>query len=59
MQETYVNEDEPWMVILEDEASIIFSTHSILKDYTTVQLVFDHGMIILIKQNKDWELIYK
>ena len=57
IKETYVDEDDPWSVILASSAFTICSTTNRLKIYTPVQLVFGRDMILPIKHNVDWELI--
>ena len=57
ISETYVDEDDPWMVILAAAYFSILSTANTLKGYSTGQLVFGRDMILLIKHKVDWELI--
>ena len=57
IKETYDNEDDPWLGILEAPAFAISSTTNRSKGYSTVQLVFIHDMILPIKHEVDWELI--
>ena len=57
--QTYFDEDEPWSGILDAAEFAIFSTIDRLKVYGPFQLVFGRDMIILIKQNVDWERIHQ
>ena len=57
LQQTYVEENDPWAGILAAAAFAIFSTTSRKKGYGTVQLIFGCDMIIPIKHRVDWELI--
>ena len=54
---TYIDEYDPWSVILVVTASILISTKNRLKGYSLNQLLFDYDMIIPIKHTEGWELI--
>ena len=57
IQQTYVDENEPWTGILDAAAFAIFSTTNRQKNYSLGQLIFGPDMILLIKHRVDWELI--
>ena len=59
IKETYVNEDDPWLIILAVSSFAIISTTSRLKGYSPGQLLFGSDMIIPIKHNVDWEVIHQ
>ena len=52
--QTYVDEDDPWTVILAVAASAIFLTTNRQKGYSPVQLIFGRDMILLIKHMVNW-----
>ena len=49
VQQTYVDENDPWKGILAAAAFAIFSTTNRQKGYSMVQLIFGRDMIIPIK----------
>ena len=57
IKDTYVDEYDPWLGILEASALAIHSTSNRLKGCSPGQLVFGRDMIIPIKHKADWELI--
>ena len=57
ISQTYVDEDDPWTVILAAVAFVICSTNNRQKGYSPGQLIFSCDIIVLIKQRVDWELI--
>ena len=57
IQQTCVDKNDPWIVILAAAAFKIFSTTSRQKGYSPGQLIFGRGIILLIKHRVDWELI--
>ena len=57
IQESYVSEDKPCMGILVASELLILCTQNIIESYTLVQMIFEHGMILLIKQYLDCDLI--
>ena len=57
MTQTYVDGDDPWMVILVAAVFEIISTTNRQKGYSLGQLIFVRGMILPIKHEVDWELI--
>ena len=52
--QTYVDEDEPWSVILAVEVFAIHLTTNGPKVYSLGQLLFCGDMILLIKYTADW-----
>ena len=52
--QTYVDEDELWMGILDVSVFAICSTTNSLKGYSPGQLIFVHDMILPIKHRTDW-----
>ena len=46
------------MDVLAAVAFVIFSSQNVLKVYNPTQLIFGHDMILLKKNNVDWELIH-
>ena len=52
--ETYIDEDEPWLCILEVPEFTICSAANRLKFYSTGELVFGPDMNIPIKLMADW-----
>ena len=57
MTQTYVDEDDPWLVILTAEEFAIRLEANSLKGYSPGQVVFGRDTILPIKLNFDWELI--
>ena len=57
IKESYVYEDDPWLVILAAAAFYIRSIENELELYGPSQLLFGYDMIILIKHTMDWGLI--
>ena len=55
--QTYVDEDDPWSVILAAEEISIWSTINSLKFYSPGQLLFGRDMVLPIKHKVDWSLI--
>ena len=55
--QTYVYEDDPWLVILDAESFTIPPTTNRLKVYSLSQLLFCRDLILLIKNRVGWELI--
>ena len=55
--QNYVDEDDPWSVILAAAAFVIRSTTNRMNGYSPVQLIFGRDMILLIKHTVYWELI--
>ena len=55
---TYVDENNPWSIILAAAAFSILSTKNRLKFYSLVQLLLGRDMILLIKHKVDWEIIH-
>ena len=55
--QTYPDKNDPWTVILTAAVFEICSTTDRKKGYSLGQLLFDCGMILLIKNKVDWELI--
>ena len=49
IQQTYVDENDPWTGILDAAAFAIISTANILIGYTLGQLIFGRDMILLLK----------
>ena len=56
IKKTYVDEDDPYLVILVAASFEIFSTKNILKGYIPGQLIFFRDMILSMKYKVDWEL---
>ena len=54
MTQTYVDKDNPWLVILAATEFAIFVTKNRLKGYSPVQLLFGRDVIIPIKHNVGW-----
>ena len=52
--QTYVDEDDPWLGILDAEAFAICATANRLKYYSPEKLVFGHDIILPIKHTVDW-----
>ena len=48
IKEAYVDEDDPWSLVLATESFEIHSTANGLKGYSTCELLFGRDMIILI-----------
>ena len=57
IKDTYVDKDNPWLVILSAEEFTIRSIWNRLKCYSPKKLVFGHDMITSIKHTVGWELI--
>ena len=57
IQQTYVDENDPWTGILAAAAFSIPSTTNRQKGYISGQLIFGCDMILPIKYRVDWELI--
>ena len=57
IQQTYVDKNYPWTVILDATEFEIHSTTSRKKNYISGQLIFGRDMILPIKHRVDWELI--
>ena len=57
IQETYVDDAYPWMVILSAAAYAVHSTYHTAKDKSTIQLVFGRDMILPINHVSDWRYI--
>ena len=55
--QTYVEEDDPWLVNFAAAAFSIISTTNNPKGYSLGQLLFGCDIIIPIKHRVDWELI--
>ena len=55
--ETYVDKDDPWLVILAAAELSIHSAKNRLKVYSPDQLLFFRDIILPIKHKVDWELI--
>ena len=58
ISKTYVDEDDPWLVILAAAAFGICSTENGLKGYSPVKLSFGRDMILPIKHKVGWELMH-
>ena len=56
VQQTYVDENDPWKGILAAAAFAIFSRTNGKKGYIPCQLIFGRDTIILIKHTVYWEL---
>ena len=54
IQQTYVDENEPWTGILDAAAFAIFSTTNRQKGYILGQLIFGRDMILPIKHTVGW-----
>ena len=54
VQQTYVDENDPWTGILAAAAFAIRSTTSRKKGYIPGQLIFGRDMILPIKHRVDW-----
>ena len=54
---TYVDETDPWTLILSAEAFVIFSTTNGKKGYSPGKLIFGRDIILPIEHNLDWGLI--
>ena len=59
MQETCVDGDYPWVVILAAAAFSILSTTNRIKCYTTVQFIFGCDVILRIKHNMYCGLLHQ
>ena len=57
VQQSYIDKDDPWTVILAAAAFAIISTISRQNGYSTGQLICFLGMILPIKHRVDRELI--
>ena len=55
VQQTYVDENDPWTGILDAGAFVIRLTTSRQKGYSPGQLVFFRNMILPIKYRVDWD----
>ena len=53
IQQTYVDENEPWTGILDAAAFAIFSTTNRQKNYSLGKLIFGRDMIFPIKHTVD------
>ena len=58
LQEHYVDQYDPWMVILDAGLFAVFSIIHTLRGYTLGRLVFVRDMILLIKHIVEWKLIH-
>ena len=56
---TYVDEDDPWSVILAAAAFTISSTANRLEGYSQDQLVFGRDIFLPIRHKVYWELIHQ
>ena len=54
IQQTHVDENEPWMSIFAAAVFAIRSTTNTQKGYSPFQLIFGHDMILPIKYGVDW-----
>ena len=54
VQQTYIEENDSWMGILDEPAFAIFSTTNRQKGYSLCQLIFGCDMILLIKHRVYW-----
>ena len=52
--QTYIDEDDPWTVILSAAVFAIISTNKKQKFYCPYQLIFGLDMVLLIKHRVDW-----
>ena len=59
ISQTHVETNEPWMGILAAEACVMIWTINRIKGYIPGQLLFGRYMILLIKNEMDWELIHQ
>ena len=59
ISQTYVDENDPWTDILAATEFSITSTTNRQKYYIPDQLVFGRDMILPIKHEVDWELIFQ
>ena len=57
IQQTYVDENDPWTGILATAAFAIRSTTNRQKGYSPGQFIFVRDIILRIKHRVDWELI--
>ena len=57
--DTYVDEEDSWLVILMAAVFAIISVTNRLKGYSLFQVYFGRNVIIQIKHTVDWELIYQ
>ena len=55
--QTYSDEDDPWLGILDAAVFVIRSTTNRLNGYSPGQLAFFRDMILLIKHKVDWGLV--
>ena len=58
LQETYVNDAEPWMGILASTAFVVRSMYHSTKQKIPVQLVFGQEVILPINHVADWGYIH-
>ena len=58
LQETYVDDSEPYMVILVAETFMVKYMYHIIKYKSSFQLVFGHDMILPIKHIADCKFIF-
>ena len=54
ISQTYVDKDDPWLVILAEADFAILSTTNSIKGYSLVQLIFSRDMILPIEHDVDW-----
>ena len=57
LQETYVDDSDPCMGILEESVFTVRSTYHMTKDKSTGQLVFGQDMILHMNHVADWMYI--
>ena len=57
LEDTYMDEEDPWSGILAATAFAVHSTYHTTLQATPGQLVFGRDMIFNIKHITDWELI--
>ena len=57
IQETYIDDDDPWMGILAIAAFAVRSTYHIIKNKSPNQLVFGRDMMLPINHVVDWRFI--
>ena len=57
--QTYVDENDPWAVILAAASFAIISTTNRLESYSPGKLVFGRDMILPIKYEVNWGLIHQ
>ena len=57
LQETYVNDADPWMIILTAESVAVRSMYHSVKVKIPGQLVFGREMILPIKHVSNWSYI--